>query len=202
MNSVMIRVPKIDDILECIKVFLLSFGRTDVYDISAEEKAWVYLINKKIAKFLIAEEKDKIIGVGGIFLFQQVASIGYMSVLADCRGQGIGTAIFRNLMDMAIHTGCKTITLYASKLGEPIYEKYGFRGKYNALMHRLVKIKPDMKDTTKNVKIIKSTPDWVLDLDKETVGFDRSDYLKARITLGAKFLIVENVGYALLSNVL
>ena len=34
------------------------------------------------------------------------------------------------------------------------------------------------------------------------MGFDRSDYLKARITLGAKLLIVENEGYALLSNVL
>ena len=42
----------------------------------------------------------------------------------------------------------------------------------------------------------------MLNIDKETVGYDRSDYLKARVTLGAKFLLVENEGYALLSNVL
>ncbi|GAH13833.1 unnamed protein product [marine sediment metagenome] len=41
-----------------------------------------------------------------------------------------------------------------------------------------------------------------MNLDKETVGFDRSDYLKARITLGAKLLIVENEGYALFSKLL
>ena len=202
MNSIMIREPKRNEILESIKVFLLSFGRRDFDSIIAEEKVWIYLINKKIAKFLIAEEGDKIVGVGGLFLFHHVASVGYMGVLADYRRQGIGAAIFRNLMEISIRLGIKTVMLYASKLGKPIYEKYGFRGKYNAAMHHLVKIKPEIQDTVKNVKIIKSTPEWVLNLDKETMGYDRADYLKARITLGAKILIVENEGYALLSNVL
>jgi len=202
MNSVMIREPKINEILESIKTFLLSFGRVDFDYILAEEKVWIYLINNKIAKFLIAEKEDKIIGVGGLFLFQQVGSVGYMGVLTEYRGQGIGTAIFRNLMDIAISSGIKTVMLYASKLGEPIYVKFGFRGKYNASMHHLLKAKPKMQDITKDVKVVKSTPDWVLNLDKETMGFDRSDYLKARITLGAKFLIIENEGYALLSKVL
>ena len=202
MNSFMIREPKINEILKSIKVYLLSFGRRDFDNILAEEKAWMFLINKKIAKFLIAEEDNKIVGMGGLFLFQQVASIGNMSVLADYRRRGIGTAIFRNLMDIATNSGITTVMLYASKLGEPIYEKYCFRGKYNASIHRLLKTKPEMQDTTKDVKIIKSTPDWVLNIDKETVGYDRSDYLKARVTLGAKFLLVENEGYALLSNVL
>ena len=198
----MIREPKIDEILECIKIFLLSFGRRDFDDILAEEKAWIYLINKKIAKFLIAEKEKKIIGVGGVFLFQQVASVGYIGVLADYRRKGLGTLIFRNLIEIANRLGYKTVMLYASKLGEPIYEKYGFRGKYNASKHYFLKQKTEMQDVTKNVKTVKSTPDWVLNLDRETVGFDRSDYLKARITLGAEFLIVENEGYALLSNVL
>lgn len=198
----MIREPKISEILDSIKTFLLSFGRRDFDNILDEEKAWIYLIKNKIAKFLIAKKEDKIIGVGGLFLFQHVASVGYMGVLAEYRGQGIGTSIFRNLMDIAISSGIKTVMLYASKLGEPIYEKFGFRGKYNASMHHLLKTKPERQDVIKNVKIVKSTPDWVLNLDKKTVGFDRSDYLKARITLGAKFLIVENEGYALISNVL
>jgi N-acetylglutamate synthase-like GNAT family acetyltransferase len=202
MNSIIIREPVIDEILECIKVFLLSFDRRDFDNIIAEEKNWVYLINKNIAKFLIAEEKDKIIGVGGLFIFQQVGSVGYMGVLAENRGQGVGTAIFRNIMDMTNRLGIKTVMLYASKLGEPIYEKYGFRGKYKASLHHLLKTQPETHDISKNVKILKSVPDWALKLDKETVGFDRSDYLKARITLGAKLLIVENEGYALLSNVL
>ncbi|MHA2037492.1 MAG: GNAT family N-acetyltransferase [Promethearchaeota archaeon] len=202
MNSTLIREPKIDEILESIKVFLLSFGRKDFDNILAENKTWVYLVNKKIAKFLIAEEEDKIIGVGGLFLFQQVASVGYMGVLADYRGKGIGTVIFRNLMDIALNSGIKTVVLYASKYGKPIYEKYGFRGKYNASMHHLVKIKPEKQEIVKDVQIIKTTPEWILELDKETMGFDRSDYIKARVTLGVKILVVENEGYALLSNIL
>jgi len=201
MNLVIIREPKIDEVLECVKVFLLSFDRSDFSGIFDEEQAWIYLINQKIAKFLIAEEENKIIGVGGVFLFQQVASIGYIGVLADYRKKGIGTLIFRKLMEVATRLGYKTVMLYASKLGAPIYEKFGFRGKYNASRYFFLKAKPEKQDELSNIKIIKTTPDWVLNLDRETMGFNRSDYLKARITLGAKFLIVEDEGYALLSTV-
>lgn len=202
MNSVIIREPNLDEILESIKTFLLSFGREDFSNILAEKKTWVYLINKKIATFLIAEKEDKIIGVGGLFLFQQVASVGYMGVLEDYRGRGIGTAVFSNLMDIAQSSGIKSVILYASKFGEPIYKKYGFRGKYSASMHHLAKIESELQEVVEGVQIKKSIPDWTLILDKETMGFNRADYLKARIALGAKLLIVENEGYALLSNVL
>jgi ribosomal-protein-alanine N-acetyltransferase len=202
MNSILIRSPKLDEILESIKVFLSSFGRRDVGNILAEEEVWTYLINNDIAKFLIAEKEDKIIGVGGLFLFQQVRSVGYMGVLANYRRQGIGAAIFRNLMDIANSSGIKTVVLYASKLGELIYKKYGFRGKYNASLHHFLKTPSEMYEITKDVKILKSTPDWVLNLDKETMGLYRSEYLIARITLGAKLIIVENEGYGLISKVL
>ena len=202
MNSFVIRAPKMNEILESIKTFLLAFGRMDFTNILAEQKVWIYLINKGIAKFLIAEKDDKIIGVGGVFIFQQVASVGYMGVLAKYRGQGIGTAIFSSLMDITISKGIKTVMLYASKLGEPIYEKYGFRGKYRASNYHMLKPINELLNVTKNVSIVKYTPNWVLNLDRETIGFDRADYLNARITLGAKLLIIENEGYALLSNVL
>ena len=169
MNSVIIREPKIGEVLECVKVFLLSFERSDFSGIFDEEQAWIYLINQKIAKFLIAEKEDKIIGLGGVFLFQHVASIGYMGVLADYRKRGIGTLIFRNLMETATRLGYKTIMLYASKLGQPIYEKFGFQGQYNASRHYLIKAKPEKQDEPNNVKIIKTTPDWVLNLDRETI---------------------------------
>ncbi len=202
MNSIMIREPNLSEVLECIKTFLLSFGRRDFDNILAEEKTWIYLINKKIAKFLIAEEEDKIIGVGGLFLFQQVGSIGYMGVLEEYRGSGIGTEIFRNLMEIANSSGIETIMLYASKLGEPIYRKYGFRGEYNASMHHLIKELPNNQRISNIVKTIKDIPNWVLSFDEKTMGFDRSDYLKARVSLGAKLLVVENEGYALISKLM
>ncbi|MFX1411821.1 MAG: GNAT family N-acetyltransferase [Promethearchaeota archaeon] len=202
MVSYIIREPRIDEIHNSIKVLYLSFDRTVPSDIKEEKKLWVHLINNNIAKFLIAVKEDKILGIGGLFLFQQVGSIGYMGVLSEYRSIGIGTAIFKKLMEIALTFGYKTIMLYASKLGEVIYRKYGFQGSYYATTYLLPKKVPKLHIKNKNIKIISTLPDWLLKLDKKTVGFDRSKYLKAKLVLGAKVLIVGNEGYALISKVL
>ncbi|MFX1259115.1 MAG: GNAT family N-acetyltransferase, partial [Promethearchaeota archaeon] len=142
----------------------------------------------------------KIFGIGGLFLFKQVSSIGYMGVLPKYRAKGVGTEIFKQLMDIAINLGYKTIMLYASKLGEPIYRKFGFYGSYSAKTYNLPKKLPKLLIPNKDVKLIKSLPEWLLNLDRETIGFDRSDYLRARMDLGVKAIVIENEGYAFLSK--
>ncbi|MFX1316675.1 MAG: GNAT family N-acetyltransferase [Promethearchaeota archaeon] len=202
MVSYIIREPEIDEIHNSIKVLYLSFDRTPPSHIKEEKKLWVYLINNNIAKFLIAVKEDKIFGIGGLFLFQQVGSIGYMGVLSEYRGLGIGTEIFKKLMKIALDLEYKTIMLYASKLGEKIYKKHGFQGSYYATTYLLPEKVPRLRIKNKNVKIISKLPDWLLKLDEETIGFDRSKYLKAKLVLGAKILTVENEGFALISKVL
>lgn len=202
MNSYIIREPETDEVIKSIKVMLLSFDRPPMNKLEEERRTWTYLINSGIAKFLIAVKNENIIGLGGVFLFQNVASIGYMGVLPEFRGQGVGTEIFKNLMEIAINSGCKSVNLYASNLGEPIYRKYGFHGSYYANLYLLPKKTPKLQMIHKDIELVSTFPDWVLQLDYETVGFDRSDYLKARTALGAKLLIVENEGYGLISNVL
>jgi GNAT superfamily N-acetyltransferase len=196
----LIREPKIDEILACIKVFLSSFGRTNLDDLEKERLLWSHLIDNNIARFLIALENEKIIGIGGLFLFQNVGSIGYMGVIPNYRSRGIGTHIFKKLVKMGINSGCKTILLYASKLGEPIYKKFGFQGSYYAAGYSLIKELPKLDIQKKNVQILKSLPGWLLNLDKEAVGYKRSSYLNIRVNLGAKILTVENEGYALLTS--
>ena len=190
------------EILESLKVFLLSFGRVMFKELEEERNVWLYLINNDIAKFLIAVKSDKIIGLGGLFLFEQVASVGYMGILPEFRKQGVGSAIFKKIMEIALNLKYKTIILYASKLGEPIYKKFGFQGSYYADTYLLPKKVPTIATKDKEVKEINILPDWLLILDRTTMGFNRSKYLKARVTLGAKILVVENEGYALISKVL
>ena len=202
MNPYLIREPEANEILNSIITMLRSFDRPLINEIEKERDVWLYLIKNELAKFLIALKNNKIIGIGGLFLFQDVASIGYMGVLPDYRNQGVGAAIFQNLKQAAIDAGCKTINLYASKLGELIYRKSGFQGQFSANMYLMPKISPKIALKKKNLKIISKIPIWLLDLDREAVGFDRSDYLKARVSLGAKLIVIENEGYGLISKIL
>ena len=202
MDHYLIREPEPNEILNSIITMLRSFDRPLINEIEKERDVWLYLIKNKIAKFLIALKNNKIIGIGGLFLFQNVANIGYMGVLPGYRNQGVGAAIFQKLKQAAIDAGCKTISLYASKLGEHIYRKSGFQGKFSANMYLIPNIPPKIALKNKNLKIVSKIPEWLLDLDRETVGFDRSDYLKARVSLGAKLIVVENKGYGLISKIL
>ena len=195
-----IREPRDKEISKCINVLYTAFGRVPSMAIKEEVKVWKTLIKNKIGKFLISEVKGKIIGIGGIFLFKEVCSFGYMGVLPEYRGKGVGTEIFNKLFEIGKDLKYQTMMLYASKLGEPIYKKFGFQGRFFGTMHSLPKQIPNLKVATKEIKVLNMLPDWLLTLDKKTMGFDRSKYLQVRINLGAKILVIQNEGYGLISN--
>ncbi|UCD00706.1 MAG: GNAT family N-acetyltransferase [Promethearchaeota archaeon] len=195
-----IREPRFKEISECINVLYTAFGRVPSITIKEEVKVWKTLIRNEIGKFLISEIKGKIIGIGGIFLFKEVCSFGYMGVLPEYRGKGVGTEIFNKLFEIGKDSKYQTMILYASKLGEPIYKKFGFQGRFFGTMYDLPTSLPKLKVETKEIKVLNMLPDWLLDLDKKAMGFDRSKYLQMRINLGAKIIIIENEGYGLISN--
>lgn len=202
MKSLIIKELEMEKIRESIKVFLLAFDRMNSEAFLNEKKVWKCLIRNNIARFHIALQDRKIIGVGGAFLYHNVGSIGYLGVLAEYRGRGVGTAIFKALLESAVSEGCETVMLYASNLGEPIYKKFDFQGIYYASTHSLLKKWPDIPINYKQVEILDYIPDWLLFLDKEAVGYDRSEYLKARIDLGARVIVIKDEGYGLISQVL
>jgi len=195
-----IREPRDKEISECINVLYSAFGRVPSMTIEEEAKVWKTLIKNEKGKFLISEVKGKIIGIGGIFLFKEVCSFGYMGVLPEYRGKGVGTEIFNKLFEIGKDLKYQTMMLYASKLGEPIYKKFGFCGTFFGTMYSLPTHIPEVKVETKEAKALNIFPDWALFLDKKAMGFDRSKYLKVRSTLGAKIIVIENEGYGLYSN--
>lgn len=200
MDRISIRELKINEISESLRVLFLSFGRPIPLDIKSQEKLLNDLITNEIAQFLIARHKGKIIGLCGLFLFQEVCSFGYMSVLPEYRNKGIGTRIFSQLMEIAKKEKCNTFLLYASKLGEPLYKKYGFQAQYYTTRYNLIEHLSVRNLNSKNVKNLKKIPEWVINIDKKTMGFDRAEYLAIRLNHGSKLMVIEEEGYGFLSG--
>ena len=200
MHSFKIRELEVNELHESLIVFYRSFNRTIPPNLNNQEQLLVNLINKGIAKFQVVEENGKIIGLGGIFFSGDICFIGYMAVLHEMRRKGLGTTLFRNLIKIGKLKGYKTFMLYATELGEPIYRKFGFRSKYDTRLYNLP-IKPSLlQKTNKKVSLSKNFPNWATLIDKNTVGFDRSEFLQLKINHGSILITVHKEGFALVSN--
>jgi len=114
-----------------------------------ENKEEMEIIGYNIMKFMcdslkdesyvswLAEDNGKIIATNGISFYSlppnqecpngEIANINNMFTYPDYRGQGIGSQLFKLAMEEAKKRGCKKITLDATALGRPIYEKFGFK---------------------------------------------------------------------------
>ena len=200
MQPFLIRDLKLSELHESLIVLYRSFNRTIPPDLENQEKVLLSLINHGIAKFLVAEEGGKIIGLGGIFFFGDICSIGYMSVLPEVRRSGLGTNIFRNLVRIGKSKGCKTFMLYASELGEPIYQKFGFRREYYTGVYSLPDDPLVLQITDIKINRAEIFPNWAAVIDKNTMGFDRSKFLQLKINQDSILLTVEEEGFALVSG--
>jgi GNAT superfamily N-acetyltransferase len=60
-----------------------------------------------------------------------------MYTLPEHRGRGIATVLFERLLDEARERGYKKISLHATDMGRPIYEKFGFSGVDNEMELKL-----------------------------------------------------------------
>ena len=200
MKPFLIREPKTNELYEALIVLYRSFGRLIPSDINDQGKLLIDLINSKIAKFLIAEKNKKVIGLGATFFFEDVCSIGYMGILPEVRRNGVGTAIFSNLLNGAKIGGCKTFLLYASKLGEPIYHKSGFRSNYGTTVYDLPCKSLETQNLDERVKKIENFPDWASEIDKAAMGFDRCEFLNIKLKHGSKLIVADKKGYALISG--
>ncbi|MCL2773510.1 MAG: GNAT family N-acetyltransferase [Oscillospiraceae bacterium] len=85
----------------------------------------------------LALDDDKIIATSGLSFsvvppsFRcpdgRVAYIMNMFTFPDYRKQDIGSELFKRIVEEAKNRGYKKITLNATDMGRPLYEKYGFK---------------------------------------------------------------------------
>ncbi|KAL9650982.1 hypothetical protein ABK040_015085 [Willaertia magna] len=100
-------------------------------------KAWNS--TKKTSEFVILWEKQKQpleenqevnwkeISGGGILFGKEVAGIYYIATREEGRRKGYGSIVMIALMELAKKRGYKKMTLTATQMGRPLYEKLGFK---------------------------------------------------------------------------
>ncbi|KKM98449.1 hypothetical protein LCGC14_1157810 [marine sediment metagenome] len=199
MSDYIIRELKPEELVEAVKVFLQSFG----YRFESAEnikKFWEKSLKSNMAKFITAEESGKLIGVVGLFFVDPIATVGNMSVLQEYRGKGIGKAIFRAIMELATSLNYESIGLYASELGEHLYRKFGFQGEHYVRKYQIISNKTKIKIQDDKITIVEHLPNWVIDLDKISVGIDRTKYFRIQLELGAKLIVLEDKGFGFYHN--
>ncbi len=55
------------------------------------------------------------------------AEVCFVATRAQARGRGYASELLRHALRVAMAEGCETTTLEATKLGQPVYERMGFR---------------------------------------------------------------------------
>ena len=83
---------------------------------------------------LVAEVDDRIVGTGVATINGLVGWVGMIFVDEALRGRGIGTTLTQAVIDELERAGCASLVLLASPLGQPIYERLGFRPELDYLI--------------------------------------------------------------------
>lgn len=126
MNSFYIRpmtAADIDRVLEIEKLCFPTPWSREAFRIEIEEN--------RCARYFVAVYQEEIVGYGGMWVIIDEAHITNIAVHPRFRGQGIGEAIMRSLIEEAVSLGAVRMTLevrISNKIAQKLYEKLGFQG--------------------------------------------------------------------------
>ncbi|AFA48426.1 ribosomal protein S18-alanine N-acetyltransferase [Acetobacterium woodii] len=90
-----------------------------------------YLAETKniLSNYIVAEDKDQIIGFGGFWQIIDEAHITNIAVLASYRQKGVGQGVMAAMISRALEKGCVRMTLEVREDNQPaisFYLKNGF----------------------------------------------------------------------------
>jgi len=123
-----------------------------------------------------------------------LASVGMMLVAARHARRGLGRALMEHLLAEA---GGATVTLFATDLGRPLYDKLGFRViRRSAAFTGTFRAEPDPAHSADNSKMRTrpaTTADMatIIDVDKPAFGADRSRLLCRLPAFAAHLLVLQ-----------
>lgn len=82
-----------------------------------------------LAKYLVAEIDERVVGYGGIWLILNEGHVTNIAVRESHKGKGIGNMIVEGLICYCISQGIENMTLEVRKsnyIAQNLYKKYGF----------------------------------------------------------------------------
>jgi GNAT superfamily N-acetyltransferase len=147
------------------------------------EKDWKLLVGNEQNVCLLAENEQKNIGTATAMNYsREVAWIGMVLVDKAYRGRGIGKMLISNILNRL--TSFKSIKLDATPVGQPLYEKLGFKNEY--LIHRMTtsskKISQPFLSGITPVPVLVSDIPEITALDTSIFGAERTSLVKSLIS--------------------
>ena len=127
---------------------------------------------------LIRDERGALVAMGLGARFGRGGFIGNMVVHPERQRQGLGTAVFRHLMDWFASHGTLTVQLEATPEGQPLYERFGFQPRWESVTG-VCQLLPD-GDGEGEVSPARED-DWpaIASLAEQAYGEDRDPLLRA-----------------------
>ncbi len=147
------RKATIDDV-ELIVSTRITFMVEAAGEMNVAEKELLIKNNKTYIHFglknniftsILAFDGQLLVGTSGVCFYNIMPSkhvpngkIGYiqnMYTIPTYRGKGIATKLFYLTVEEAKKAGCDKVTLTATDMGRPMYEKYGFNDTKNEMSY-------------------------------------------------------------------
>jgi len=155
-------------------------GWTDIKEVYKDYLLRPYCFPLKL------KSENKLIGVGVTITHINSAWLAQIIVHPDHRKQGLGTLITKALLDKIDTKAFPAISLIATPLGEPVYQKLGFR---KTAEYLLLKSENKVNLPVKGNITRSSATDYasIMRLDKLASGEDRTKYLKQHLSSAKLF---------------
>lgn len=124
MNNIIIRDMKLEDIDGVYEVEKSCFS--DPWSKESFKKE----IQNNLAKYLVAEVENKVVGYVGAWFIVDEAHITNVAVSPQYRGQKIGDKIIKSFIDECVKNEMQAMTLevrVSNTVAQNLYKKYGFK---------------------------------------------------------------------------
>ncbi len=140
--------------------------------------------------FVILEE-EKIIGTGNVFLKDKVGWLANIIIDEKHRKKGLGFKMTKYLVDFLKDKGCETQLLIATELGEPVYQKIGFK-KMTVYQSYETKVDEEFKYSNSIRALKDSDLEKVYQLDKDANAENRAHLIDKYYEGGLGYFTEEN----------
>lgn len=132
---------------------------------------------------VVGEVDKKIVGCGCIIRNRTAGWLGNIIVIPEYRRQGIGEQLTKHLMDYLDKLGYANQLLIATKIGEPVYSKLGFKMSLNYLFYKTESV--NQFEVSKSIRKMKMEDyQLVKGLDRKVTGEERSNFIERFLLTG------------------
>lgn len=125
VDSFVFRYMNEEDIDQILEVEHASFATP-----WSREAFYNEIYNNKFAVYIVLEEDHKIIGYCGAWIVIDEAHVTNIAILPSYRGQKLGEALLRKMMEVAKDMGARSMTLevrVTNQVAQSLYRKFGFQ---------------------------------------------------------------------------